>query len=181
MNTRIATTLAAAACLTAGAAADHIVTYAFELGTEQTNPAADLPDGFDPTGFAVVNINTRDNAIDWVIDYEGLTGAINAPGAHFHGPAPLGSNGGLQVDIVGDFAGTGSGAALGQPASGTLTGMYDQMTDQQISDILAGLWYINIHTDMNPAGELRGQVVPAPGALAIAGLGGLVAARRRRR
>lgn len=171
--------LTIAAGITSTAAADHITTYSFNLGTEQTNPAADIPDGFNPTGTAVVNINTADNAIDWVIEYSGLTGAINAP-AHFHGPASLGNNGGLQVDIVGDFAGTGSGAALGQPASGTLIGSYDAMTDQQMSDILAGLWYINIHTDLNQPGELRGQVVPAPAGAALLGTGGLIAMRRRR-
>lgn len=180
MNLRTTAAIAAAASLTAAAAADHITTYMFDLGTEQTNPTANIPAGFNPTGSAIVNINTRDNAIDWEITYSGLTGPINAPGGHFHGPASLGNNGGLQVDIVGDFAGTGSGMMLGQPAQGVLTGSYDAMTDQQMSDILAGLWYINIHTDLNPAGELRGQVVPAPGALAIAGLGGLMAARRRR-
>ena len=165
--------------ITAISSAD-IFTYEFELGTEQTNPVATIPDGFDPTGFAVVNIDTTANAIDWEITYSGLTGPINAPGGHFHGPAVLGSNGGLQVDIVGDFAGTGSGAPLGQPQSGILVGSYDSMTDQQISDILGGLWYINIHTDLNPAGELRGQVVPAPGALALLGACGLVTTRRRR-
>jgi len=180
MSIRTTAVLVAAAGLSAAATAQNIVTYAFEIGTEQTNPAANIPDGFDPTGFAVVNINTTDNAIDWEITYSGLTGPINAPGGHFHGPATLGSNGGLQVDIVGDFAGTGSGAALGQPASGVLIGSYDAMTDQQMSDILAGLWYINIHTDLNQPGELRGQVVPTPGAIGMLALGGLAAARRRR-
>jgi len=181
---KIARTITTATLLTAGlaatASADHITTYEFGLGTEQTNPPADVPDGFNPTGNAVVNINTRDNEIDWTIDYSGLTGPINAPGAHFHGPAALGSNGPIQVDIVGDAGGTGSGAPLGQPSSGTLIGSYAGMTDQQISDILDGLWYINIHTDANPSGELRGQVVPAPAGLALLGLGGLAAARRRR-
>lgn len=173
--------IAVSAGIAVTAAADHITTYSFELNTEQTNPGANIPDGFNPMGDAVVNINTLDNEIDWVITYSGLTGPINAPGAHFHGPAAMGSNGGVQVDIVGDAGGTGAGAPLGQPASGQLIGSYVGMTDQQISDILGGLWYINIHTDLNPSGELRGQVVPAPAGLGLLGFAGIAASRRTRR
>jgi len=46
-------------------------------------------------------------------------------------------------------------------------------------------WYLNIHTGLNPAGELRGQlfvtsVVPVPGAvwLLISALGAMLGVRR---
>jgi len=32
------------------------------------------------------------------------------------------------------------------------------LTDAQSADLLAGRYYINIHTAANPAGEIRGQV-----------------------
>ena len=35
------------------------------------------------------------------------------------------------------------------------------MTDGQIGDLRAGLWYINIHTAKVPGGEIRGQVEQA--------------------
>ncbi len=39
------------------------------------------------------------------------------------------------------------------PVSGQAT-----LTDAQAADLLAGRWYINLHTAANPGGEIRGQV-----------------------
>ena len=33
------------------------------------------------------------------------------------------------------------------------------LTDDQIADLMAGKWYVNVHTKANPGGEIRGQVV----------------------
>ena len=33
------------------------------------------------------------------------------------------------------------------------------LTDAQAADLVAGKYYINIHTAANPGGEIRGQVV----------------------
>jgi hypothetical protein len=54
---------------------------------------------------------------------------------------------------------------------------------QEIADIQAGLWYVNVHTTHSVTGEIRGQVlVPEPGALlALTGILGLFAAGRRLR
>ena len=52
------------------------------------------------------------------------------------------------------------------------------LDDIQESDLLKGLWYINIHSDFAPLGEIRGQVnvVPLPAAIWFfgAGLFGLI-------
>jgi hypothetical protein len=32
------------------------------------------------------------------------------------------------------------------------------LTDSQLADLTAGLYYVNIHTTANPAGEIRGQL-----------------------
>jgi hypothetical protein len=32
------------------------------------------------------------------------------------------------------------------------------LTDAQAADLLAGRWYVNVHTDANKPGEIRGQV-----------------------
>lgn len=61
------------------------------------------------------------------------------------------------------------------------------ISDTQEADLLAGLWYINIHTSMFPGGEIRGQVqaqvVPIPAAawLLVSGLCSLLTLRQSRR
>lgn len=168
--TRAACALGAAGLL-AGAAQAEIITYEFEIDVEQAVPAPDI-DGFNPSGFGVVNVDTDLMTIDWTITYEGLTGPIVAPGAHFHGPALPGETAGIEVFLTdGDPA---------EPASGTLIGSAD-LSLQQLSDVTEGLWYVNIHTAQNPSGEIRGQVVPTPGAFALLGLAGIAARGRRRR
>ena len=64
--------------------------------------------------------------------------------AHFHGPAMPGQNGGVQIGID----------AASNPSSGSAI-----LTLDQVDDLLAGLWYVNIHSEMFPAGEIRGQVL----------------------
>jgi hypothetical protein len=55
-----------------------------------------------------------------------------------------------------------------------------------VADLLAGLWYVNIHTDEHPGGEIRGQIlpvgVPEPmgAVLMLVGVAGLVWSGRRR-
>src|SRR5712671_6844520 len=76
------------------------------------------------------------------ITYSGLSGTPTA--AHFHGPAQPGANAGVAVPIPN---------VATSPAQGSAT-----LTDAQAADLLAGRYYINIHTAANPAGEIRGQV-----------------------
>ena len=67
---------------------------------------------------------------------------------------------------------------LGSPKSGSAT-----LEPEQVSQLLAGLWYINIHSTHSPGGEIRGQVlaVPEPATLLLLALGSgaLVVLRKR--
>src|SRR5439155_530321 len=46
-----------------------------------------------------------------------------------------------------------------------LTGSSTALTPTEEAQLLSGQWYINIHTDANPNGEIRGQVLPVRGDL----------------
>jgi len=94
------------------------------------------------TGNATVTYDTASQQVTWRISYSGLSG--NPTAAHFHGPAQPGANAGVAVPIPNVAA---------SPAQGSAT-----LTDAQAADLLAGRYYINIHTAANPAGEIRGQV-----------------------
>lgn len=162
-------TLALPALLAAGASAD-IITFNFPITVDQAVPAPNV-DGFNPSGSGVVSYNTDTSELTWEIVYEGLTGEIVAPGAHFHGPADFGATAGVEVFL--------SDGTPPEPASGVLSGSA-MLTPQQASDLLDGLWYVNIHTARNQPGEIRGQVIPAPGALAAIGGVALLGLRRKR-
>ncbi|MRX36363.1 MULTISPECIES: CHRD domain-containing protein [Aminobacter] len=95
------------------------------------------------TGSADVTVDTTTKKLSLTVTSSGLTG--DATAAHFHGPAAAGENADPVVDIS---------AAV---ASGTA-----DITDQQLADLQAGKWYLNIHTQKFPDGEIRGQVEKAP-------------------
>jgi hypothetical protein len=80
----------------------------------------------------------------YTLRYSGLSGPVKA--GHFHGPAEAGKNAGVALGInnAGD-----------SPVQGSAV-----LTPEQAADLLAGKWYINLHTAANPGGELRGQVTP---------------------
>jgi hypothetical protein len=125
-------------------------------------------------GAARIEYDTASNLLSWNIAFEGLTGP--ATGMHFHGPAAAGVNAGVQVNV-----GTNSG--LLSESNGSTT-----ISELQEADLLAGNWYLNIHTAAFPGGEIRGQVaavvVPEPSAVAsllgVAALAGVLVWRRRR-
>ena len=94
------------------------------------------------TGSADVNYDAATKKLTWTVTYSGLTGPATA--AHFHGPAEAGKNAGVKVPIAN---------ATSSPAEGSAT-----LTDEQAADLLAGKYYINVHTAANPGGEIRGQV-----------------------
>jgi hypothetical protein len=93
------------------------------------------------TGTATATLNADTKEFTWTIEFSGLSGPPTA--AHFHGPAAPGENAGPVVGIE----------DLESPSEGSVT-----LTDEQIAQLTAGQWYVNIHTDANPNGEIRGQV-----------------------
>jgi hypothetical protein len=100
------------------------------------------PTGSMGTGTADITLDRASNELVWRISYSGLSGPATA--AHFHGPASPGSNAGVQVNLGDDLKSPIMGSAI--------------LTDAQEQQLLAGQWYVNIHTAAHPDGEIRGQV-----------------------
>ena len=94
------------------------------------------------TGTADIDYDAASKKLTWKVTYSGLSGPATA--AHFHGPAETGKNAGVAVAIPN---------ATSSPTEGSAT-----LTDAQAADLLAGKYYVNVHTAANPGGEIRGQV-----------------------
>jgi len=105
--------------------------------------ANEVPPNASPaTGKAEAKLNTETRVLTWSVTYADLTGP--ALGAHFHGPSEQGKNAGIVLPFK----------TVQSPIEGTAT-----LTETQAADLLAGKWYANIHTQANPGGELRGQMM----------------------
>lgn len=145
--------------------------------TATLDGAQEVPANASPgTGLGLITYDDVTNQLSWDITFTGLT--AGATGAHFHGPAAPGVNAGIQVSIpLGLLAGQTAANVLGMAV----------ITETQESQLLAEMWYVNIHTSTFPGGEIRGQVlnaapVPVPAAAWLFGSGllGLVALFRRK-
>ena len=94
------------------------------------------------TGSGNITWNSETKELSWSIDFAGLSGPATA--AHFHGPADPGANAGPVITTD----------DLESPSEGKAT-----LTDEQAADLAGGKWYVNVHTEANPNGEIRGQVI----------------------
>jgi hypothetical protein len=98
------------------------------------------PNSSKGTGTLTAAYDTSSKKLSWKGSYSGLTGPATA--AHFHSGEP-GKNGGVALPITPNAS----------PFEGSAT-----LTDAQAAELLAGKWYVNVHTDANKGGEIRGQV-----------------------
>lgn len=112
--------------------------YRADLDGNQPVP----PTGSPGTGIGCFFLDTS-KLLSFDVSFGGLLGAETA--AHIHGPAPAGLNAGVIFPLP-----------LGSPKVGIL----GPLTAAQEADLNAGLWYIQIHSNLFPGGEIRGQIGP---------------------
>jgi CHRD domain len=134
--------MASIACLVANTA--YADTVALQANLQ---PSSEVPPRVSK-GHGILNatFDTTSKTLQWTITYGDLSGPPTM--AHFHGPAPVGQNAKVQVAI--------DKAALASPIKGEA-----KLTDEQANELMGGQYYFNIHTEQNPTGEIRGQVMPA--------------------
>ncbi|MGB9187494.1 MAG: CHRD domain-containing protein [Methylovirgula sp.] len=125
------------------------VTQAAPLSfTVQLTGSEQVPPVMTPgKGTADLTYDASTRLLTWTVTYSGLSSAVTM--AHLHGPAAAGKNARVQIWM------TKHGMAVTSPIKGQAT-----LSPTQAKQFMAGDWYINVHTESNPAGELRGQVVP---------------------
>lgn len=122
--------------------AQQAVTYKAHLTAKDEVP----PNASPATGDGTFTLNPATKELTWDVKYSGLSGPAAA--AHIHGPAAPGTNAGVVVPF--DVPKAPAGEIKGSKA----------LTDAQIADLKAGKYYVNIHTEANKGGEIRGQLMP---------------------
>jgi len=101
-----------------------------------------------PTGIVVARLNDTQTQIEFAVVAHGLSGPANA--MHFHEGSP-----GIAGPPVIDLFDT-----IDVNKDGVVTAQGTEAVDAAFVDaLLAGDIYLNIHTALNPAGEVRGQVL----------------------
>ncbi len=113
--------------------------------TAQLSGTQEVPPHSDATGTGMATVTLEGDKITYTVDYKGLSGPATA--GHIHGPAEAGANAGVAIPFK---------DASTSPITGTAT-----LTPAQVADLKAGKDYVNLHTDKNKGGELRGQLKPA--------------------
>lgn len=107
-------------------------------------PGAEVPPTTgDGRGAATVTVDTATGAATYDVSFTKLSGPATM--AHIHGPAAAGANAGVVVVL--------GGMPPASPVHGTAT-----LTPDQVRDLEAGKYYVNVHTAANPKGEIRGQL-----------------------
>ncbi len=172
--------LAAAAALGGAPMAAHALVYQF---TAHLSGMHEVPPNMAPgDGLATLFYDSDEDTFDFSLAAFDLTGT--AMMYHIHGPAGMDAN----APVIVDLSGPGFLQLVG--ANSLLIGGNDIDTPNAtfFDHLMAGMTYVNIHTAMYPAGELRGQllpvaVIPEPAtyALWLAGIAAVGSVVRRRR
>jgi hypothetical protein len=98
------------------------------------------------TGTITGEYDGDDNKLEYKIEWQGLSGPVI--GAHIHGPALTGVNAGVLIPLTVNVNG--------------VTGRIEasvSLPDSTEQFLLQGRLYYNLHTTLNPNGEIRGQII----------------------
>jgi hypothetical protein len=149
---------AAALALLVGSASAEAQTISFTAQLSGANETPGIASGSG--GTATVTLNTATRAVTYKVDVYNMPSGTTA--AHFHagGPGvagPVVVNFAVQTNISNDFAISGTATAADLvPRSAQGVNSWDDFVEA----LILGQIYVNVHSTVNPGGEVRGQVVP---------------------
>ena len=119
--------------------APDAVPFAAELTADQEVPA---PEGVpeDAGGTGEFSFDSESGELSFHIEFASLSGP--EVGAHIH-RAPAGEPGPVVIPLE-----------LGSPKMGSAV-----LDEELTAALMAGELYVNVHTEQNPSGEIRGQIL----------------------
>ena len=128
------------------------------LSPHNQNPAVTNSTGSGNAISGGILFDTVSDVLQVAIGYGSAAGFTDLSGAatamHIHGPAGPGTNANVLVSLVPySFPAT-------DPAKGGVIYGNVLIPTNVVPDLLAGVTYVNIHTALNPGGEIRGQLIP---------------------
>ena len=140
----------------AGSAAAQTVAMTATLNGSNEAPSKIVTGAF---GTATVTYDPSTQNVSWVIDVFNMPSGIN--NAHFHTggtdvAGPVTVNIAFPAQASNDFRLTGSAgpaALIARPEQGV------RSWEDFVQSLLGGQVYINLHSNNNPGGEIRGQVI----------------------
>jgi hypothetical protein len=100
-------------------------------------------------GATTVTYDAATKTVTWEGNFSGLSGPATA--AHIHGPAEPGKNAGVIVPL------STQGTPFTSPFKGQAT-LADDKAAALATALSSGQAYVNVHTDANKGGEIRGQL-----------------------
>lgn len=164
--------------------AEGVTTFRALITHDQEVSNPPLPDE-GSSGIGLFELNDTMDALSYDIqlfglDLDGLQTAStddDVTRTHFHA-APAGSNGGIvfgQIDANAALRNDLDDLVV-DPVNGTIRGVWDNNEGNnttladQLSNLLAGNLYFNVHTSDHAGGEIRGQIlqIPEPNTIAAA-------------
>ena len=120
------------------------------------SPANEVP-AKTTTDAGVVTFVDNGTSIDWTMT---LTNVLNMTASHIHAPAAAGVNGSVIIFLFTPISPTGTLNGLVSKGSITNSSNVGVSLDSLRVLFNNGNAYVNVHTAVNPGGEIRDQVHP---------------------
>ena len=136
----------------------HVVTFTANLAGNKENPA----NASQGTGTFIATLDTVTGAFTYDVSFSGMTSNVTL--GHIHGPASATTNASPILNFATLPGATFTTGGLSGTAHGTTTlNAANQLTATVNGDslkklLLAGLTYVNIHTQQNGGCEIRAQL-----------------------